>query len=134
VDLWVNFTAMPTTTHLLGLHTSGSFTEWCLLYQSGAIQFFTSGAVVISRAWVPTLGTWYHLATTRQAGTLRLFIDGDLKASVANTANIGGSRVLAIGAADNPALFFNGYFDEIRISKGTAWWTNNFTPPTAPYN
>ena len=27
----------------------------------------------------------------------------------------------------------NGYLDEIRISKGIARWTGNFTPPTLPY-
>jgi hypothetical protein len=28
---------------------------------------------------------------------------------------------------------FNGWLDEIRISKGIARWTSNFTPPSAPY-
>jgi len=26
-----------------------------------------------------------------------------------------------------------GYMDEIRIVKGTAAWTNDFTPPVVPY-
>jgi hypothetical protein len=26
-----------------------------------------------------------------------------------------------------------GFIDELRISKGIARWTSNFTPPTAPY-
>lgn len=29
--------------------------------------------------------------------------------------------------------YFEGYMDEIRIDKGTAQWTSNFTPPTEPY-
>jgi hypothetical protein len=36
-------------------------------------------------------------------------------------------------ATDNPAYFFNGFLDEIRINKATAAWTSNFTPPTARY-
>ena len=29
--------------------------------------------------------------------------------------------------------FFNGYLDELRISKGIARWTSDFTPPSSPY-
>ena len=29
---------------------------------------------------------------------------------------------------------FDGYLDEIRISKGIARWTSSFTPPTVPYS
>jgi hypothetical protein len=30
-------------------------------------------------------------------------------------------------------MYFNGNLDEIRISKGIARWTSNFTPPSAEY-
>ena len=112
---------------------SGVATEWSLVCEGGSLKFFVSGRPVASTPWNPTLGVWYHLAATRAAGTLRLFIDGSVRDTVNNTDDIGGNRVLAIGAADNPTLFLNGYLDEIRISKGVAVWTGNFTPPIAPY-
>lgn len=35
---------------------------------------------------------------------------------------------------DGNSLYgFNGYLDEIRISKGVARWSSNFTQPNAPY-
>lgn len=132
VDMWVNFTAAPTTTHLVGQHTSGVYTEWCMIYQGG-LSFLINGLVAVTSPWTPALGTWYHVAATRQAGTLRLFIDGKLKGSAANTANIASGRDLTLASTDNQRLFLNGYLDEIRICKGTAWWTADFAPPEAPY-
>jgi hypothetical protein len=41
--------------------------------------------------------------------------------------------VFEIGA-QNGSNYFNGWIDEVRISKGIARWTSNFTPPTQPYD
>jgi hypothetical protein len=44
------------------------------------------------------------------------------------------SVTLKIGTQwDASCMYWNGYIDEFRISKGIARWTSNFTPPTAPY-
>jgi len=42
--------------------------------------------------------------------------------------NLAGS--LYIGARGNNTGFFNGYMDEVRISKGVVRHTANFTPAT----
>jgi hypothetical protein len=42
---------------------------------------------------------------------------------------------LVIGRAfmDSDGYYFKGWLDELRISKGVARWTSNFTPPTSAY-
>jgi hypothetical protein len=42
---------------------------------------------------------------------------------------------VTIGCAsqNNPNAFLNGYIDELRISKGIARWTSNFTPQSTAY-
>jgi hypothetical protein len=56
---------------------------------------------------------------------------------VAISSIFNSTGLLRVGSRD-PAtgspLYFNGWIDEVRISKGIARWTSNFTPPTAPYS
>lgn len=83
------------------------------------------------------LGTWTHLAFTRQSGTCRLFINGIVQ-NINNGINPGtfpftsftdntnvGAATLSVGGG------LNGYITDVRIVKGTALYTANFTPPTA---
>jgi hypothetical protein len=132
VDLWANFYTNTVTLHLIGLHTQGLFTDWSLLYEGSALRFYISG-VATTYSWTPTLGRWYHLAVTRSAGTVRLFVDGKVVKTATDATNISNSRALTIGAAINPNLFFSGLLDEVHIVKGRAMWTQDFMPPTEPY-
>ena len=77
---------------------------------------------------------WYHMALTRSSGTCRLFVDGtQVGSSFSNTADVtSGTTGVSIGANSvdlGPSLFFNGWLDEIRVSKGIARYTANFTAP-----
>ena len=88
-------------------------------------QHFPSGYV--------NLGEWNHIAVTQHSGVLRLFCNGQ----VVDTYS--GSKVLAdtnelvsIGGRSNFSQYFNGYIDDLRIVKGSAVYTANFTPPTGP--
>ena len=83
-----------------------------------------------------TTGIWYHLAWVRNGTSLKLYVDG----IEAATATIAAGATLDLGNGGQPFIGqgvdgspLNGVMDEIRISKGIARWTSNFTPPTAPY-
>lgn len=134
VDLWANFGRAPGTMHLVGLHTSGIFTEWSFVQQGASLNFYISGLVAAGHPLNPVTGRWYHLAATRASGVLRLFVDGRLVQTAANTRDIGNTRHLTLGASDNPTLFFTGLLDEVRVVKGRAIWTQDFTPPTTPHH
>ncbi|MCR3760246.1 Ig domain-containing protein [Clostridium felsineum] len=41
---------------------------------------------------------------------------------------------VSIGEEENGITSLNGYLDEYRISKGIARWTNDFIPPSYPYD
>lgn len=81
-----------------------------------------------------TTGTWIHVAATRASGTLRLFQNGIQVGSAANTANLTNTGTgVYIGKGSDASSEINGYIDDLRITKGYARYTANFTPPTAAF-
>ena len=89
-------------------------------------------------------GAWHHVALTRSSGVARAFLDGNLL-TVRNN-NFGGSPVTSWADTSNitsvaqayvsypSGQTWNGYIDDVRITKGVGRYTANFTPPTAPVN
>ncbi len=79
------------------------------------------------------LNTWTHVAVVRYGNTWTLYKNGVASASTSNTGaagNFTGSLTIGYNAGDD----FQGYLDEIRVSKGIARWTTSFTPPALAYN
>jgi YD repeat-containing protein len=81
------------------------------------------------------LNQWQHVAVTRSAGVTRMFVDGVQQAAThTGSVNISSTSVLSIGAG--PVVNdenFKGYIDELRITKGVARYTANFTPPAQAF-
>lgn len=75
---------------------------------------------------------WQHVAVTRSASTCRVFVDGVVVGSRSNSSNLTGSN-LCVGGYYDTTYLYDGYIDELRITKGVARYTANFTPPTAPF-
>ena len=97
-----------------------------IVYYDGT-SYPTSGSAL-------ALGQWHHVAVTRSATNGRIFINGQQLASFTSSFNYGTtSRQLFIGATNSGVESFNGYIDDLRITKGVARYTSNFTPPTAPF-
>lgn len=61
-----------------------------------------------------------------------MFVDGILEATETGANNnYDNTDDLQIGVDDNNGNYFNGYLDDLRVTKGEALWTTNFTPPSA---
>ena len=80
------------------------------------------------------VNTWNHIAGVRQGNTIKLFVNGVLQTETATyTGTLGEpDRVLRIGSRTATANEYDGFIDEVRITK-RALYTGNFTPPTAPF-
>jgi YD repeat-containing protein len=85
--------------------------------------------------WSPSASTWYHLAIVRQANNWTVYVNGNSIGTIADSNPMPLTTApLVIGALGEGFWYTNGYIDEVRISSGTAVYTANFTPPTAPEN
>jgi YD repeat-containing protein len=82
-------------------------------------------------------GTWKHVALVRNGGTVTLYLDGVgtvMTTSLGTTAlHDGGYSHVIGGQGPNPDRALNGYVDDVRITKGVARYTTNFTPPTQAF-
>ena len=77
---------------------------------------------------------WYHIAVVRNSGTLKFYLDGVEKDSNSNTQDYSpnsGSPTPVIGTRGDNKGDYNGYISNLRIVKGTAVYTSNFTVPTS---
>jgi hypothetical protein len=82
--------------------------------------------------------TWTHVAVCRASGTLRLFINGNIDGSATVTDSLNGAAGTRIGGgyadgSGNPGFYLTGYIDDLRITKGIARYTANFTPQTSQW-
>jgi hypothetical protein len=97
-----------------------------------------SGIAVFSQNSISD-GAWHHVALVREsAAVLRLYVDGVLEGScvdfnVSVDFSFGGHFTVGGGNWDEGAGYWAGCIDEVRLAKGVALWTKNFTPPTTPH-
>ena len=138
IEGWFYWSSLSGEQTLVEKFTGGTGPGWTLykLNTSNAIGFYSGSSATFSNAiGTVTSGQWYHVALTRDAaGTVRGFLDGTLNAS--GTYSIGNNSTgnLYIGARNGSANYMNGYVQDLRITKGLARYTANFTPPTAEFD
>ena len=77
-----------------------------------------------------TSGVWRHIAFVRNSDIITLYINGTSVATQAFSAATkdDAANDFLTGVVGQS---FNGYIDDLRITKGYARYTSNFTPPTA---
>jgi hypothetical protein len=138
IELFVNFSTVTECTFVCKTE-DGSQYAWFLQYRTDtdSIRFYPgTGSDVgtpISFAWTPSTGTWYHLALTRDtSNNVRMFVDGlQIGSTGSNSDSLSSTGRITIG--DNLDVTgtqeVNGYISNVRILKGTALYTSDFTPP-----
>jgi hypothetical protein len=114
-------------------------TGWGLWIQVSKFGFWMDGASTqINDASAITANTWYHLAAVRNASNVvTLYVNGTSVGSTTLSSFTDSTTALGVGARGetsswNAEYGVFGYMSNVRIVKGTAVYTANFTPPTAP--
>ncbi len=126
VEFWLNCTragnVIDYASNTPNLYFDGS--NNLVFYAGGASRISTSGVVA---------NTWQHIALCRSGTSTRLFIDGtQVGSTYTDTINY-SNAVPYIGSNNGGTGSITGYIDDLRITKGIARYTTNFTPPTAAF-
>lgn len=116
---------------------------WAFWIQGGnlGIRIAVVGSTIdYQAAWVPTLGQWYHLCACRSVASTKIFVDGTAISTTTGApatinSGVGGGAIFALGSVGGGFATFdyNGNMDEVRVTKGVARYTANFTPPIAAF-
>ncbi len=138
IDVWVR---TDTTSGAADIISQRDAVGPFLIYRSGASYLFY--ASTNNSSWdvangqslgTAQVGVWTHLAVSRQGNTFRLFKDGTQTATFNSSAVLkNDSSSLQIGRTSNNSNFFSGNLDNIRVTKGQALFTSNFSTSSLNY-
>ncbi|GAB1407655.1 hypothetical protein MASR1M8_15740 [Thermomonas brevis] len=141
IELWMRTTTTSGVALVAGKHEA-STGSWILLRNGASLQLYVSSTGsswnMVNGIAIGTIAanTWAHIAVVRDGTTFRTFLNGVAGVTSTSSASVfaGAQRVVVggnIGGAGGD--WFSGHIDELRITKGVARYTSNFTPPSAPF-
>jgi hypothetical protein len=136
IEFWLYTAAASTTYNIFDFRpnlTNGAFLTFYL--NTGTPNLYGNSANIITGGSGLFANIWNHIAISRASNSLKLFVNGTQSGStVTNSTNWNsGTNRLAIGGGGfDAASLLNGYISNLRYVVGTAVYTGNFTPPTAP--
>ena len=137
IDFWININTIIADNRLFWFSndTAERWENFAMEWTSGNTFYIQVAESGNWRTWSGSLtaDTWHHLALVRSGNTFYLFKDGTSLGTQTDTGTIVAAPC-RFGQQDDAATPLDGNLDEIRISKGIARWTSNFTPDTSPYD
>jgi hypothetical protein len=135
IEMWIYPTAALNTFRMLmakATNTDETYISLSAGGTGGQLDVY-GGSIVFNLNNSISLNTWAHLAIVRVGNTWTAYVNGtSLGSNTSSLAfNLSGIYGTYIGRyGQNPAHEWNGYIDDLRITKGYARYTSNFTPPT----
>ena len=145
IEAWCYFTVVQESTIAARYPFDGTNNEWNFGTNSTLIPLFTcsttganSATNSVGPATALSINTWYHIAVVRNSTVLTMYINGTSVATSTLAGSVySGTTTSTVGcyaqsAYPNGYAVPNGYLSNVRVVKGTAVYTSNFTPSTTP--
>jgi hypothetical protein len=136
VEAWI-YQTQNTTGYAPIFTTNGSNLSGMsfLVDSSRGLSVYYNSFRVFSTPTKYSLNAWNHIAYVRDnTGFIVVYLNGT---NVGSGSASGSPSFSDIRIGANPSAptleVYNGYIDDLRITKGVARYTANFTPPTAPF-
>jgi len=138
VEMWYYPLALDTDQCLYdcSLLNQGSTREdaWALAIDSSGDMFWYHDGTANYTSSSPIANQWNFISITRNGTNLRVFLDGQEVLLVTNSVDFSrGGAIIGTITETVGAYSLNGYVDDVRVTKGVARYTSNFTPPTSQF-
>ena len=142
LEAWVYKTSSTSTPAGIFCKRGSSWAagDWSLIQDmvAGELTLYSydynsSGTVPLFQVTGGGINAWHHIALSREGNTWRLFVDGTVVGEVTSSITITDTATPVIIGKDNYTggrWYTQGYISDLRLVKGTAVYTSNFTPPT----
>ena len=136
IECWAYFNALSSSRVLIEKYDNTNSASWELYWRAAgtSIAFYADATPLLQDPSTSTIitGQWYHIAVSRTGSTVKLFIDGTEVDSATSSTAFTATVPMEIGRQRvNNTNNFNGYLSDVRVTKGLARYTSNFTAPTA---
>jgi len=135
IECWANFTNFDAIRPLFELYSGDSNYLRLQMNSATEVEFKAaggSGGVTNQVTTSLAAGKWYHFALVKDnSANWQIFIDGSPVGSTVSYYADTSTWNLYVGFDDvNVHRYMNGYISNLRFIKGTALYSNSFTPPT----
>jgi hypothetical protein len=138
IEAWVRATSTPNSAYIVSQYVPGAADRTIFYILSTLAAGIQIGSAYVESTTTMTLNTWNHLAFVRSgsgANNFSIYINGVRDGQMTYTGTFHNTPT-TIGGSNNADVYgnsyFPGYISNLRILKGTALYTSNFTPPTSP--
>ena len=127
IEFWLNLKITTSG----GLFAIGNWGSGINLYLSaGTVTSFSSNIPLNNNTAIAN-NTWNHVAYVRNGNNLAVYLNGYNVASYSGAVPNNPEGAVSIGGFGS-AGYCNGSLSNLRVVDGSALYTANFTPPTAP--
>jgi len=140
IEYWVYFNSVAADQRIVsGDANAGGTLNWCFYTtNSGTLNYYisfdgTNWNIAANLVGNISTGQWYHVALVRNGSTFTPYLNGTSGTTGTNSSAIYATTTGITVGAINTGSYFNGYIDDLRITKGVARYTSNFTAPTAAF-
>jgi PKD repeat protein len=137
IEMWVNSTNPKAGDQIIHKGNNAQTTGWGLDNNNGSQNgwdFYMGNDTTGQTDFFTILNNnWTHVVVERQSTIIYVYINGNLTTTKTGMGgNYDTTDRLEVGFL-GPSSYYEGYVDELRISKGLARWNANFTPPYNEY-
>lgn len=139
IEMWIYLTNVSVAQVIFDTRpasTNGVYPDIYFNNSGSTLNWYISSADRITSSAV-SINTWYHVAVCRSGSSTKMFINGTQAGSTYTDTNnylcAAQRPIIGVNATDSSSSPFYGYIDDLRVTKGYARYTANFTAPTAAF-